>query len=130
MDQTILVAPDVEGGKELLKALDEATLDIRAALWLYMPETSKWRLIVASPLVDQLGPKETYRRIQSVLTGPGSLPNISLMDISVEGPDSKLIKLLRFLIHTSPDSTTPRAYAQNTTVNNVFFEAMVIYRMS
>ena len=130
MDQTILVtAIDVEGGARLLKAMDQAMLDVCAALWLYTSEISAWRLIVATPKLEQLGPRAIYLQIQSMLTELEPPCNIALDDISAVNPESNLIKSLRSGYKTSPDAID-KAVLTNGSINNVFIEAAVIYRMS
>ena len=68
MDQTALVETDIQIGEEATRALDESkALPVRACLWQYVPEAAEWRLLVASPLVDEKGPREAYTRIQQAL---------------------------------------------------------------
>ena len=130
MDQTTLVAAiDIEGGTRLLKAMDQAMFDVCAALWLYTSETSTWRLIVATPKLEQLGPRAIYLQIQSVLTELEPPCNIALDDISVVNPESNLIKSLRVVFKTKPDAILKTAFTNNS-IGNVFIEAAVIYRMS
>ena len=129
MDQTALVTIDVEGGAKLLKAMDQAMLDVCAALWLYISEISTWRLIVATPKLEQLGPRAIYLQIQSVLTELEPPCNITLDDISVVNPESNLIKSLRSTYKTSPDAID-KTVLTNGSINNIFIEAAVIYRMS
>lgn len=129
MDQTTLVTEYVEGGARLLKAMDQAGLDVCAALWLYTSETSTWRLIVATPKLEQLGPRAIYRKIQSMLAELEPPGNIALDDISVVNPESNLIKSLRHTVKTKPDEIRKIVFTNNS-INNVFIEAAVIYRMS
>ena len=130
MDQTTLVtAIDVEGGARLLKAMDQAGLDVCAALWLYTSEIDTWRLILATPKLEQLGPRAIYLEVQSVLTELEPPCNITLDDISVVNPESNLIKSLRSAYKTSPDAILDTVLT-NGSLNNVFIEGAVIYRMS
>ena len=136
MDKTTLVGTDrigligvnIEDGERLLRALDEANLDIYAALWFYLSESDLWRFIVASPLVDKEGPREVYALIQSELsklTPP--LSEISLKNISVMGLEDDLIKILRVGIprHERPGGFW---FVRNV-IDNVFIEAAYIYRI-
>jgi hypothetical protein len=38
MDKATLVSIDIEGGRELLKLLDEAKFKVVAVVWLHLPE--------------------------------------------------------------------------------------------
>jgi hypothetical protein len=71
MDKTVLVEPDrdrVARGDELLAELAKARFAVHAALWLYSPDLySDWRLVIATPLVDQVGPLAASKRLDRVL---------------------------------------------------------------
>ena len=127
MDQAALVArePDVEAGRKLIEALDEARLDIQAALWIYMPEIGEWRLMLASSLVAQAGPKEVYQRIQSTLRELEL--DISLKDVGLVTPESPLIKAFHGTTRVPPKMGKLRLV--QTRVGNVFFEAAIVYRI-
>jgi len=129
MDQTALATEYVEGGARLLKAMDQAEFDVCAALWLYNSEISAWRLIVATPKLEQLGPRAIYLQIQSMLAELEPSCNIELGDISVVNPESNLIKSLRAGYKTSPDAIE-KTVLTNGSINSVFIEGAVIYRMS
>ena len=56
----------IDAGRELTRRLDHR-LRISAALWLYLAEPDRWRLIIASPNVKETGPRKVYQLIQSEL---------------------------------------------------------------
>lgn len=88
-------------GEELTRRLDEARFVVSASLWLYIPETNTWRLIVGSPEVRTLGPKRAYRQVQSVISKmPSDQPRIPLKDITVIDSNDPLLNLLRIAIKT------------------------------
>ena len=134
MDKTTLVEIDIEGGERLLKALDKADLDIRAALWFYFSDSDKWRLIIAFPLVDQEGPRKAYTLIQSELAKLVPPSRISLEDISAVGLKHHIIQALWAMVREHPDpaiiSTISKKWFTRTVMNGVFIEAAYIYRVS
>ena len=67
MDQTALVGPDISGGEQLLRVLDQAHFPVASALWLLRAETQDWRLLLATPLVDNPGPRKAYDRLFRVI---------------------------------------------------------------
>lgn len=72
MDQNILVKDAITpgmiaAGKRVLRYLDEADVEIKAALWLFTGEYSTCRLVLAMPLVKEAGSMAAYERIQTVL---------------------------------------------------------------
>jgi len=127
MDKTALVGIDIEGGEQLVSNLEQAGFDIRAALWLYSSEPDKWELVIASPLVDQKGPKKTYIFIQSELAKIEPSPEIDLGDISVLSPEHRLIEALLRMKEIYPTVTT--RWLNREVVNGVYIEGAYIYRL-
>lgn len=127
MDKTVLVERDIEEGKRLLRTLDTANIEVKAALWFYMPENGRWRLLVATPLVDEKGPKEAYAAIRRVLAQSPSPFEISLRQISVVSPNHDLVRLLGTVIHTGSGISDIR-FTGNV-INGVFIEDAYIYRI-
>jgi hypothetical protein len=137
-----LVEKDIEDGRKLIEALDQADFRVHAALWFYFSDSEEWRLMIATPLVDEQGPKETYTRVQSVLAKLFKTSRfvpihgfpqvevstgISLKDISVVSPKHNIIQALRAAIRTGPGISGIRL--TRNAFNNVFIEDAYIYRM-
>lgn len=126
MDKKTLVKECVEEGKELIKALDETQFEVRAAMWFYLSDSDEWRLFIASPYVEEKGPKKAYSFIQSKLETL-SPSEISLKNISVLSHNHDLINLLRKAIQTGPGISDIR-FTQNV-IDNKLIEDAYIYRM-
>jgi len=90
-------------------------------------EDEEWRFMVASPLVDQRGTKESYAFIQGVLARLSPPSGISLKQVSVVSPKHDLLKLFRVAVRTGPGISGIR-FTGNT-INNVFIEDAYIYRV-
>ncbi len=123
MGTTLLVDKQVEDGKKLIQALDASKFNLVGALWFYSI-TSEWRLLLVSPLVDTIGPKQCYTIIQSVLQDLQL--SFGLESISVLSPKDNLIRLLKLAIKVEGISTT--RFTRNT-INGVFIEDALIYRL-
>src|SRR2546429_7207959 len=103
MVKTSLVESDIEDGKRLIEKLNETPsggyshshFRIQAAFWLYSPESFSWRLVIATPLIDQRGPFESYTDIQNILRFMTPPLAISMQDISVVSPNDNLVKLVK-----------------------------------
>ena len=117
-----LVEPFIEAGRKLVEALDRASFPIEAAVWRYFPDASEWRLVIASKLVDQVGPRETYKTLQPLLG-----TDLSLRDVSVVSPQDDFVRLLRKAIRTGPGISSIR-FTGNT-IDGVFIEDALIYRL-
>jgi hypothetical protein len=126
MDKTALVEPYIEDGRRLIDALERAEFPISAALWYYFPESDDWRLVVASSLVDRLGPLQAYNQVQKVLA---TLPpdfSLSLKEISVVSPKRPLIQTLKGVVHVGPNEHGRRL--RQSTIDGQFVEDAYIYR--
>ena len=119
-----LVDPYIEDGRKLVERLDGEGLSPEAALWFYLSESHEWRLILALKQVDELGPRETYKRIQRVLDAE---PSLSLRNVSVVSPDDDTIQLLRRAIRTSGGISSIR-FTGNA-IDGIFIEDALIYRL-
>lgn len=130
-----LVDSDIRAGRRLIEKLD-AHMDVRAALWLYLPEAERWRLVVATPKVDAEGPRATYAAVQEVIdaiqkesaeeSSEQKLP--ALWDITVVSPSDKTIQLLASAVKTG-DQLQAIRFTGNA-INGVFIEDALIYRMN
>jgi hypothetical protein len=126
MDKTVLVDQDIEGGRRLVQALDEERFPVVASLWLFIPEESAWRLLIASPRVGELGPRATYAIIQGILVKKRL--DLPLYRISVVTPGDPLVGELRVFAGTDPAPFVGRTSLQNTVVGDLYVEGAYIYR--
>ena len=124
----VLTKEMIEAGAELTRLLDQTPLVVSASLWLYIPESNIWRLIIVSPEVKTSGPKKVYQKIQPILSQIlEEKPSIGLKDISVVENDDPLIALLRVAIRTG-DGISGIRFSKNI-INGHFIEDAYIYRM-
>lgn len=123
-----MVEKDIADGKLLIEALDRSKFTLSGALWFYFPKAEEWRLLLVSPLVDRMGPRKSYSIIQSVIEDFPPSFGISIINISVTSPKSELIQLLKIAIRTGPEISEIR-FSRNT-INNVFIEDALVYRLT
>ena len=128
MDRAILVEPKIKIGEELVQLLDFSQFPMDAAFWLFMSEPERWRLIIASRLVDSKGPKAAYREIQSVMSQWSERAKLSLDEISVVSPKDSLIKALRKAEKAGPTLTGTRM--SRSAIDGVYIEDAYIYRLA
>lgn len=128
MDKATLVEKDIADGKSLIEALDRSKFTLSGALWFYLSKAEEWRLLLVSPIVDIVGPRESYKIIQSVIQDFPPSFGISIIHISVTSPKDKLIQLLKIAIRTERGISEIR-FSRNT-INNVFIEDALIYRLT
>lgn len=123
----ILSEEMISAGEEITKYLDKAQIEVSASLWFYVTDLNTWRLIIASPEVRIYGPKNLYKKIQSVISKLPDDKKIALKDIAVVDNNDPLITLLRTAIKTGKVISGIR-FSRNT-INGVFIEDAYIYRI-
>ena len=121
--------PEMEAaGKELTRRLDASGLELVASFWFFVSESSEWRLILATPMVDQAGPKAAYSAVQEALKSePEQVGGLSLRNISVVSPTLPIVQLLRSAIKTEPTAIGSIRFTRSR-INNVLIEDALIYR--
>jgi hypothetical protein len=67
VDKKELVSAEIDGGANLVQALEREGLPIAAAMWLRSAEQKAWQLYIASPDVEKHGPIAVYKMIDKVL---------------------------------------------------------------
>ena len=95
MDQATLVSFAIDDGRQFLKLLRNAGIPVKAALWQRDSLWSDTTLVIVTPLVDEIGIKETYRRLDQILSASPDSPRISLLNVSIFTPQSWFYKSLR-----------------------------------
>lgn len=88
MDQTALVAFEMERGKRVLDALDRAGVSPEVALWALLPQYEDWRFILSSSHIH--GYEEMVEKLRAAGVMPDSRPSILLREI-----DDPFIRELR-----------------------------------
>lgn len=127
MDKKALEERDIKEAEKLIKALDKSKFKVRAAMWFYLTDSDEWRLIIASPFVEENGPKWAYNFVQKELARLTPHLNITLKDISVLSPKDELIKILRKGIRIGPGISGIR-FSRNV-INNILIEDAYIFRL-
>jgi hypothetical protein len=127
MDKTTLVDRDIENGRRLIEQLDQAQFQVPAALWYFSPDEGLWRLLIASPLVDEKGPREAYQTIQDAITHLG-ISDLRLDDITVVSPKTPLITELRFYAGTEGPPYVGGTRLRNSRVGEAYIDDAYVYR--
>jgi len=119
MVKTALVDKYINDGRTLIGALERENFVIDTAMWFYSEELDEGQLMIATPLVDEIGLRETYRRIQSVLAELPSI-SLSLIDVSVLSPHSHLINAIKSTVGRSKDITLKGTVVDGILVNDAY----------
>lgn len=97
MATATLVDYEIEEGKRLLDALNEAGLSIDSGLWIYDSEREFWQLMLTSPLCDTHGMLKAYEEILAVFHNVEPALKIDWTSLVAVSPQHELIEGLRQL---------------------------------
>lgn len=127
MDKTTLVKDDVSEGRKLIEYLDKTDFKVNSALWFYIPDSNKWKLILASDYPKKRSLKDAYNFIQEALK-KADTKDIALDNISIIKDDDDLIKLLRLALPVGHNMHEIR-FTRNV-VNGIMIEDALVYRIN
>lgn len=129
MDSAILVGNDIDLGRRALEALDEDHVPVSAFFWFRDPERAGWRLVVASKIVSDSGPRKLYESIQRSLTRHDLLDDLPLQRFSVTTTRHPVVQVLGGAFRT-PRKAIASIDLQDCVINGVPIDGAHIYRMA
>ncbi|ESS69310.1 hypothetical protein MGMO_137c00040 [Methyloglobulus morosus KoM1] len=115
-------------GETLLKHLDETNAKVAAAFWILEDKDKAWELTIVSPLVENEGPRNYYKRINDInQSAKIDEKVVSLHDIRVSNNNNRIVKAIK-------NSVLGNAVLGNNRLgrnfmSGVYFEDMYLYRM-
>jgi hypothetical protein len=118
----------IESGANLLRALDKVNISIRAALWLFINDTGRWRLFVASPEVRDLGPKKIYSKIAAILKRGAGFASLGLDQVAVIDTRDPLVQSFVGMVGTGMGIGAIRI--RNSSFNGIHIGDALIYRQA
>jgi hypothetical protein len=127
MGKTGLVGLDVGTGSRILQILDDAGLQVKAALWAFLDEYDEWRLVLSSRKFDEVDLGEAYGLLHKALDAAGfpyeQTPTVVILRIS-----DPFIKALRKIFGKAKSVEGVRLGGQ--TIGNRFLDDAYVYRIS
>src|SRR5262245_17647676 len=136
MVKTSLVDADLTAGLRLLKELRSepyrSSFRVKAAFWFFYLEAEEWRLVIATPLVDEAGTLETYRQLQHVLgktVWESDIADFTLQNLAVISPRDALAKA----INAAKPAISPRldyVRVAKSFLKDRYIEAAYVYRIN
>lgn len=95
MGKTTLIGPGIEEGREFLDLLRLASVPIKAPLWQRDDVRLRWTLDLFSPLIDDIGLKDTFLKLRETLQSADSPQGIELFDVYLYSPKDEVFRRLR-----------------------------------
>jgi hypothetical protein len=99
---------------------------VEGILWLLEPDTDEWHLVIATPRVDTIGPRDSYRELAE-LTRDVSADSAQLLKIELVSPNQAFYKALRTVFgHTA---SVEGARLGNTNVAGTYIDGAYLYEV-
>ena len=90
-----LTGMDIEFGKELWNALrGNRKFPADGALWLFQSQSGEWHLMIATPRVDEVGPRKAYEELANI-TRRSPADSAQLLRIELISPRVPFYQALR-----------------------------------
>ena len=119
----------IKAGEELTRELENAGISVKASFWFFLPELSRWRLMIASPEVDKLGHRSVYGKVGRILERLSlEKPSLTLNDVTLLETKDQLVALLRKVVKTDKRETS-RIRITGNAIKGRFINDALIYRL-
>jgi hypothetical protein len=126
MVKDVLVSSDIDIGAEVLRALDAAELDIKVALWAFLPEYEEWWLVLASRKPDSVGQLDGIGMVHRAVD-TAEIPIRKVPHFRILGMRDPLIRDLRRIFGKTANVDGMKLGGQ--TLGGRFIEGAYIYRI-
>ena len=126
-DVETLDGVDIEFGRKMWQSLrNNKDFPIQGILWLWEPETGGWHLVIASPKVDTLGPRDAYVELAPIMRGI-SADSSQRIKIELISPKQPLYQALRSVF--AQTASVEGARLGNTMVGGMFIDEAYLYEI-
>jgi hypothetical protein len=99
---------------------------LNGCFWLFDDNASHWQLMIATDLVDKIGPRDTYLRLATDISKVAG-SDFQRLRLTVISPEEPIYKELRKTFAASKN--VPEERLQNTTLNGVAVADAYLYRI-
>lgn len=136
MDQEVVVKDPlttemIDAGASLVLTLDAQGWPATAAFWFFLPQSNRWRLVIASPEVSRKGPKEAYGHIRRAIAQmPSGSPGLAFGDVAVVDPSDDPVTVLRALLGTTSAQGISGMRVMRNAINGRYIEDAYVYRLT
>src|SRR5438309_1585911 len=122
-----LPGTDVDFGKILWEALRRSKkFPAKGALWLFQSESGEWHLLIATPRVDEIGPRKAYEELADI-TRNIPADSAQLLRIELISPRLPFYQALRSVFGKT--ASVEGARLGNTQVGGIYIDDAYLYEI-
>lgn len=114
-------------GRRVIAALSRAGIPVALGFWAFTSEPEEWRLTIATPLVDELGPLAAYGKVRKALEKAGVEDDFPLMNVFLKSPKDRVLRSLQKEGHALAALGREDYRLVNASIEGSFVEDAYIY---
>jgi hypothetical protein len=120
-----LTGLDIQFGRNLWQALrTNKAFPIQGVFWLFQMESGLWHLVIATPRVDAVGPRDAYAELAEI-TKDISADSDQLFKIELISPKNPLYQALHSLF--SQKASVNGTRLGNTQIGGMYIDEAYLY---
>jgi hypothetical protein len=122
-----LTGPDIEFGKTLWQSLrTNKAFPVNGVLWLFQLQSGEWHLLIATPKVDAIGPKNAYAELAEI-TKSISAGSTQRFKIELISPKHPFYQALRSVFGQTASVEGSRL--GNTQIGGMYIDDAYLYEI-
>lgn len=122
-----LTGTNINFGKELWNALrGNKKFPATGALWLFRSESGEWHLLIATPRVDEIGPRKAYEELSDI-TRRIAADSTQLLRIELISPKQSFYQALRSVFGKT--ASVEGARLGNTQIGGMYINDAYLYEI-
>ena len=122
-----LTGTDIDFGKVLWHALrGNKKFPASGALWLFQSESGEWHLLIATPRVDEIGPRKAYEELSDI-TRRIPADSTQLLRIELISPRQPFYQALRSVFGKT--ASVEGARLGNTQIGGMYINDAYLYEV-
>jgi hypothetical protein len=122
-----LSGTDIDFGKALWQVLrGSEKFPANGALWLFKAKSDNWHLLIATPRVDEIGPRKAYEELSEV-TRNIPADSTQLLRIELISPKQPLYQALRSVFGQT--ASVEGARLGNTQIGGMYIHDAYLYEI-
>jgi hypothetical protein len=122
-----LSGTDIEFGNTIWRSLrGSKTFPVLGILWLFQPSSDEWHLLIATPRVDEVGPRKAYEEL-SEITRRIPADSAQLLRIELVSPKLPFYQALRSVFGQT--ASVEGARLGNTQIAGMYIDDAYLYEI-
>jgi hypothetical protein len=124
---TLVDKNSIDLGRRVIASLSRAGIPVALGLWAFTSEPEEWRLTIATPVVDELGPLAAYSKVRKALQKAGIEDEFPLMHVFLRSPKDRVLRSLQKESHALANLGREDYRLVNASIEGSFVEEAYLY---